>query len=452
MRGPAAIFARYLACALALASVVLLPGAAWAQVGGDFFSVNLPVITSTTGFEMENESRVTRFTDIDEQTRTFSEEIEISTDGWAYHPGLAVFSIDLRPRLELETNKSTGTSKRTDRLVFFGYTIDTTFLQYKPYTLNIVSSRNRSTFNSSLAEDSETQTEIDRGTLLLKYEPLPTDISVERRVTEFQGFNNFRDRRLQARVDSRNLTDDSTTFITGEATRQERETDFSDFTVDRLLGSIRNSYRFDRNTRLSSTFLGIRTVSDQSTSRNLTGSEALYLQHTPDLSTDYQARIDHRVETSSFSRNLYGSARLRHQWYENLTTTWLNEVENQIFTGGKQRTYESDLDLRYRRPINWGRLELRNGYAIRAEENETSAEFIEVRDESIVLAATNLVFLRNINIELMTVVVTDVTGLIFYTEGPDYILTVVGETVAISRTGVGSAIADGATVLVDYRF
>jgi hypothetical protein len=57
----------------------------------------------------------------------------------------------------------------------------------------------------------------------------------------------------------------------------------------------------------------------------------------------------------------------------------------------------------------------------------------------------------NQNVDLNSIVVTDVTGTILYIENVDYTVQEIDSSVQISRTLVG-AIADGQTVLVDYRF
>ena len=450
MRAAGPIGQAGLALLLAAAATVL-PQHARAQVEGQYFSMKLPTVTSTTSYEIEDEERTTRFLDIEEHTNTFSQELEIETEGWVYHPALAIFSLNLQPKLELESTEASGGIDRSNRILFFGYTFGSTIFQYKPYTFNLYSSRSRSDFDNSLASDSVTESAIDRGTLRLKYDPLPTSISVERSVLDFEGFNDYKEVTKRARTDSRHVTDNSTSFLATEFARQERDTDLSSIRTDRALLSASNFYRFDPDTRLSSSVRASKTMSDAITSTSYSLAEGLFLRHNPNLTSDYQGRFEHRDETNNFSKILFGSGRVQHELYENLTTTLLAEVEDEDFTGGELRTYEGDLDFRYRRPIPWGRIGLSNGYAVRLEDSRTGIDFIEVRDESHVLTGTSLAFLNRIDIDSASILVTDNTGLTVFTEGVDYNVTVAGSSVAISRT-IASAIVSGATVLVDYRF
>ncbi len=431
--------------------VMLVFGCSGGNLRTKYFAAARPKITSTSSVELEREERKTPFTDSKEDTLTFTQELDFRTAGWIYHPALAVYSLDLRPEYELQTTEGSGGVDRDDQLLFFGYTFDSDFFQYKPHGLKLFSSRNRSEFDSEMAEDSSTETSIDRAVVLRRIQPFATSITAERRESDFQGFNDSRERTYLARLDSLLETDGSTTLFKSEAIRQERDLETSSFTTDRILLSARNQYRFGDGSHLLSSYSGNLTSSDTTGDTTLlNASESLFLRHSRNFSSQYTVRYTDRDEEDFFSRTITGTGRLSHQLYENLTTRLLLDARREDFSDGEIENYEGDLDFRYRRRIPWGSIGLTNGYRASLEDNNFDAR--EVRDESLVLTGTSLAFLNNDNVDVASIVVTDLTGLTIYAEGIDYLVTQIGDSVAISRVGVGSSIPDGATVLVDYRF
>ena len=63
--------------------------------------------------------------------------------------------------------------------------------------------------------------------------------------------------------------------------------------------------------------------------------------------------------------------------------------------------------------------------------------------------------LDQVNVETASIIVTDVTGLLVYTEGDDYVINVIGDQVEITCTMLGDMypnIVDGQTLLVDYLY
>lgn len=77
--------------------------------------------------------------------------------------------------------------------------------------------------------------------------------------------------------------------------------------------------------------------------------------------------------------------------------------------------------------------------------------FYEVIDESHILNDSDTVYLNNENIDLKTIVITDETGTITYTESVDYNLVQDAAKVEIERIPTGG-ILDGQTILVDYHY
>lgn len=440
-----------------LAAIVLsaLLTSAWTPEAGaeQYFSLEWPDVVVESIVEYEDEDRITRGSEFEEKTWTFAEEAEISTRGWVYHPALMIFSLDLTPRFRHQTTDTTGSvAAREDDTIFFGYAFDTTIFQFKPYTLDLSSSRSRSEFDSALSPDSVTETALDRGQLRLRYEPLPTTFTVERRETDFEGFNTFTDTTLRANATSRHESDESDTRLEIEYSEQGRKSQFSSFDTQRTLANASNLYKFGDRVRLWSNARAIQTTSDTRDTINLSLSENLDWEIESNLKNNSRLVVSHHEDDEFFSRTVTGSNILTHRLYENLTTAFSTKASRKDFTNGSGNSYGGALDFSYRRRIPWGYVTLTNGYGAELEDDRTNAAFRDVRDESLSLQGTNLVFLSNEDIDVDTIVVTDLTGLIVFAEGVDYVVAQFGDSVAIQRAGVGSSIPDNSSVLVDYRF
>lgn len=436
---------------IAAAACLLLLGAC--STRQQTFSVSRPEVLLKSRVELEDEERKTRFADSDKQTLTFTQSVDIGMEGWVYHPALAVFSVDLRPKYKLQNVDSEGTAfDREDELLFLGYRFDTTMLQYKPYTLNLFSARDRNTFDTSLGEDTATETSTDRATVFLKYEPVVTTLSTERRTSKFEGFNDFEETTHSTRAESRHKSENSLSFIRAQHIEQSRHAEFSDFDVERFSGNITNIYRAGDSARFTTNLSGNMTETEDRETRVFRGSETLAVQILENLRGQIQARYSERHEDDFFSKTTAGSGSLNHRLYENLNTSLRAGANFQDSANGDRATYDSALDFRYRRRIPGGTIRLTNGYSFKYEDDNTEAVFRDIRDETLVLTGTSPVFLDNLNVDRDSIIVTDSNGLIVFIEGVDYILIESDGSIAVVRLGVGSGISDGSTVHVDYRF
>ncbi|MDH3916692.1 MAG: hypothetical protein OEU25_00805, partial [Rhodospirillales bacterium] len=441
--------------ALMLVVPLLSAGCDAMRVRTPYFALDRPTAISETRYEIEEEKRKTPFSDTKQDTNRLTQDLKIATRGWAYHPALAVFSLELRPKIKLQDQETKGGPDKDDDLLFLGYTFDSTFLQKKPYSLKLYSSRTRSEFDTSLAPDTTTKTALDRATVLLKNQTLPTNITAERRQTDTEGFRDFTDTSYSGSIDTRHETDRSRTFLRSEYIFQDRDFENTQATVERLLVNARNTYQLTEDARLSSTIFGQMNSTEDTTidfkTKSVSAAENLFLQHSPNFSSDHEARLDWRDEDDFYSRTIRGTSSLNHQLYENLNTRLRFDVTDENFSGGKRNTYEGDLDFRYRRRIPWGAVILRNGYRVRLEDDESKAPFRNVSDEPHVLVGTTPSFLDNVDVDVDSIVVTGLGGVPLYVEDVDYEVQSFGDSVAIARISTGS-IPSGATVLVTYRF
>ncbi|MEZ5063780.1 MAG: hypothetical protein R3B81_03550 [bacterium] len=197
------------------------------------------------------------------------------------------------------------------------------------------------------------------------------------------------------------------------------------------------------------------------------------------VSEDWRARWTRDVETSvryrfldqtgspaattgdrPLIRSHRGDVGGEHTLYGSLTTSlglWAGRRESfDRVTGdrtsiGHEEVRGGRLDFAYRRATPYGGLRLGVGWE-RARQDQTSQDRTrDVANESHVLADGNEPFLDEARVDVATIVVTDESGFTVFQEGADYTVSAIGDRVLLIRVP-GGAIADGSTVLVDYRF
>ena len=416
------------------------------------YHVERPVTTLALQYESVDERRTSpTIEDRSEDTDTFRQRLNVEGGGWWYHPDFLSYSFGLDPEWEQQTTKSNDDFKRDDDSNFLGYYLDARFFQKKPQSLNLFLRQAKNNFDSTLSPDSTTRTDIARGVWSLREYTFPTIVTIERNNTDFEDFFRSRDDSDIFRVETKHETDKSQSHLRAEYVDQDRQISTSKFSVERSLLNVGNTFRFDDDTRLFSSFYGIDSSSDDFDNSSYYWSERLLVDHRPDLRGDYQIRFDERDNDGFESDTTLASASLQHELYENLTTTVSVEGSRDDFTDGQIDVYETDLDFRYTRRIPIGRLNINNGYAYRLEDNDIDTEASQVINERVILVGTQPVFLNRINVDMDSIVVTDVTSSVIYVLNIDYLVTEVGTSTAIQRTLLGG-IANGETVLVDYTF
>lgn len=428
----------------------------WCRAQADYsvpyYAVEKPTVKAYLSYELESEERFGSFSNVEKDKSTSREKFDIRTKGWIYHPAFLTFSAGLIPEFKQQSIDVNGsdTQDQENDATFLGYFVDTTFLQYKPYTINLYANKNRTDFSSSLASDSSTESSTYRGQLLLKYQPLPTTITFESKNQVTESFFFTSEKSDKIRIDSKHKTSSSKTKLEAEVFDQIRNSQGTELKGVRNFVYVSNQYELGEKSDLSSSVRVTDNTSGAVDSKTTFLSSQLMVRHREKLKTHYHIRIEDREEGGFVSEKHFAAAELTHQLYENLTTTLSVDIDKNEFTEGNLDVYGAGLDFRYVRRIPWGTLNINLGHRERVEDDQRQLAFAEVRDESQVLTGTDLVLLAGESIDVNSIVVTDTVGLP-YAINTDYIVTAVDTSVFISRNSAGG-IADGEEVLVDYSF
>ena len=416
------------------------------------YLVERPIVKLSLDYQKKDENRSgPGVAPRSEQTDTFWQRLEFRSRGWMYHPDLLLFSFGLEPQWKQQDTTATGSFSRDDKDNFLGYFVDAHVLRQKLHSFKVFLRQSRNEFSSTLSPDNITETDIARAVWLFNNEPLPTTLTFEKNNTKFEDFFSTRDDSDILRLESKHTSDKHQFNLLSEYVDQVRQIDAQIIDVERFLTNISSTYALSDRARLASTIFNLKSNSDVSDTKSFLWSERLMLEHSPNLRSDYIARYDTRQDENFRSDARYLSGAVEHQLYENLRTRFEIYTSNDKFDDGEVDINEADLDFRYMRKIPVGILTINNGYAYRVEDNKIDADSSQVIGERHTLVGTSPEILTRTNIELSSIVVTDISRTTTYIEGLDYVLNVVGDSVTIERRPFGR-IANGETVLVDYNF
>lgn len=451
---------------------------------GRYFHLEKPKFGLGLYNEYESEDREGPNIDSDATTNTVKEYLDFETKGWAYHPAFLLHHIRLRPEWEQAqgqlTIANTGGGKRdedpTRDKFLLGYFIDLTFLQYKPYTLDLFAKRGRSTLKSSFARRSDTEGETYGASLRLKYQLLPTSIGYIHTNYTQRGFYTSNEERDDLRLHMRHNTTSSNTSLHATYTDKTRTTSGHTIKSEVSNVSLKNNYNITADKSILLRSLVSYRSTDTATSTDIVGtdtagivfrgyglSESLNWRHKKNLRTNYNLYYD-SDKYGDFNRETgIFTAGLTHIFKKDLTTTITTNYSADDFTGGKENYYSGRANFAFRRSIPWGTLNLNIGQGYRITERDIIETTLQVIDEEHTLITGDVNLLENKYVDSgQSITVTNEFGSIVYIENIDYKITEVDSFgypvpaeealyTRISRTTFGN-ITDGQEVLVSYQY
>lgn len=419
-----------------------------------YFQMTRPRLGLGLSYEFEEERRKSPNSDTTVTSHEFRQKVAFETDGWVYHPALWKYMLLFEPEwVQVKRDSDPGESE-TDTPFQPFYSIESFFLEPKPYTLHGFANRREIKIRGAFATPSDTIIETYGGDLRLKYQIAPTLFRYTHTDTDQSGFIDSDGDRDDFLLTSRHVTANSRTNLNSLYSDDSRTSAGSTTRQKTFTGDLGNDWDIagDRTKRLFSDLSYRWSDSNSLETSNLRFSENLFWRHSEKLNTNYLFAFD-TSDSDDFDRDTTTlRARLEHLLYENLTTTVGGGALRNDTTAGQSDAYNGVLNLLYQRKIPGGGLTLRTNFDYRVtNRNGFDESLIQINNELQVLTTGVVTLLDNQNVDLDSIVVTDVTGTISYIENVDYTLEEIDSFVSISRTLVG-AIANGQTVLVDYRF
>jgi len=431
----------------------------YARDDGVFF-IERPKLGLGGYYKLEYEERTTPNLKTKSTNQKFREKVTIETNGWIYHPNLTEFHLTLEPELQQETFRknqvaATPTESYRKDTSILAYDVGATLLKHKPVSLNIFANRKTGQIDFSNTPDSDIKSDTLGTRLHFNNPTLPVTIALIHRKFNETGFYQKEEDRDEAQIRIRHNAKQSVThlnmlYYNTETTNTTFET--TDISSKTMSTELTNAYFItdDNRVRLDSQIYNMRADYNSLDQNTWILSENLFWAHSKNLLTRYRADYNRREFSGFVNQETRLSAGLTHHLHDRLTTDLGAATVFNKFDGGSEDLYKSNLSFIYRRPIDWGSIQLGAAYDYGIT-NRSGTEKIIPTEERLTLTTGTETFLNKENVDLGSIVVTDITGATVYTENIDYQVTMVGLNVSISRTLLG-AIANDQQVNVHYSY
>jgi hypothetical protein len=390
----------------------------------------------------------------------FRESVTIDTNGWMYHPDLISFHLAFSPEWQQETfdqtqgaiNPNESYDKDTSLLT---YDVGATFLNHKPLSLNIFADRKTAQIDFTNTQDSDIDSESYGARLNFNNSTLPVFIALTHREFDETGFYRSNENRDEAQVTIRHNSKKSVTHLkmlynNSETTRTTFDT--FDISSETMSTDFTNSYFItdDNKIRLDSQIYNMQADYNGIDQTNWNWSENLFWTHSKNLLSRYRTDYSRREFGGSVNDEKRVSASLTHHLFDKLTTDLGAAAAFNDFEGGNEDLYKSNLGFLYHQPIPSGSVDFGVAYDYGITKRSGTPKIIPT-DTQLTLSTGTQTLLDEENVDLGSIVVTDLTGATVYSENIDYQISMVGPLVRISRTLLG-AIADGQQVTVHYNY
>jgi hypothetical protein len=404
------------------------------------------------GFEWRDESRSTEFNQLEQRERTFREDFLLRTRGYAYHPRLVDFTASGAIGLEQTDVETTGdVTQRSVDGRNLAYDVRTRWFKEHPYTATLYGVRNEVRARQTLFRTTEALVTEAGAEVAAKELWIPSRVSVRDYDYDGRGADTNEEHRSGAEIEGTRSVDGS---LYQYALRyNDIDLASSNRRFEDAEAYVSGSWRLGRtDDDRFSTSVRQRTQDGDIDTSSMQASTALDLALTNTVQSTTRAE---RLEFSSDGSGANDTSRIEstatHRLYDSLVSqVGANALRNE-FEGGQIDRYGGNVDLRYRKDVGFGKLEL--GYRIDSylQDEQSSSGPVLVLDEAKVASVGTPIVLDNFGADPTTVVITDATGLILYLDPQDYTLSAVQGRVEISIS-LGGNIVPGQTILVDYSY
>jgi hypothetical protein len=451
-----AVFIFLLSC-IAFQTTVSQP---YAQDDGLFF-MERPKLGLNGYYKFEDEKRHNPQYDTTTRSQDFRESMTVATNGWIYHPNLMEYHLSFEPQGEQEkfhlSPTTTDSNKSYERNTsLLAYDVGTTLLKNKPLSLNFFADRKTGQIDLSNAQNSDLDSESLGARLNFANATLPVSLAVIHRQLDENGFYEWKEDRDEVQASIRHNAKNSVTQLNVLYDNVDRKnrTSFENTDISSRTTStdLTNAYSFtdDNRVRLDSQIYNMDAEYDGRDQDTWIVSENLYWALNPNLLTRYYTDYNRSEFGGSLNQQTRLGASLTHHLDDRLTTDLGAAAVINDYDDGSEDRYLSNLGFLYRRPIPWGSVGLGAAYDYALTMRNGSQSIVPTTDR-LALSTGTVTSLDKENVDLGSIVVTDLTGAIVYTENIDYRIDTVGSIVNISRILLG-AIADGQQVIVHYNY
>lgn len=428
----------------------------WTRDGleGNSFFIKRPAMGVALTYEYKDESRTTSGSTAKDSYHRFKERVGFKTDGWLYHPALMQYSLLFEPEwIQSREHRDPG---ETAKIVSFSpdYALTASFLQQKPYTVDLFASRLEYPIWAAFSGSTESITETYGSTVRLKYEILPATFGYTHTETEQSGYYNSQNIRDDYHLTARHQNPRGNTTLTSTYSEDQRTTQGITTRINTFNNSLTNNHQLTDDKRVNlNSFLSYRAQQNESLdTENFRLKELLNWRHKKNLRSNYSFIYDRQQSGETHTDKTSLGANLTHLLYENLTTEVGSGVDLYNYSDGEENAFNTHLDFAYSRPIPQGTLNLNMGwnYTYTARSGADTS-VTQVTNEPHTMGPAQETYLDNYNVDPNSIIVTNTPGTIVYIENIDYTVDVTGDFTRIHYLPFG-AITAGQQVMISYRY
>ena len=392
----------------------------------------------------------------------FEEEVRLEAQGDVFHPMLMTYLTSIGLGLSQQRFKSDEESS-SDNGSLNSYRVNMNFLPLKPYPFNINASQADRLvprrFRSPLRVKDKTtgfytHLKVPDWPMTLSWSE--SEIKQDADLTDNEDLFDRNSERLSYSV-HHDFSEQSKLLYRFDWNQLEQSGRSSNRDIDSKRSRLEHDYYFgsDQQHHLDSS-LTYTEKEETFDSETLNWNESLILRHAENFSTFYNFFYSENTFADTTNESVSGTVGFNHRLYKNLVTTF-NTFWTQTETGPTSETTTTGGNLRfdYTRNNPWGKIVRFYSAELIEEETDGEAGTGIVIDEVHVFTDPFDVPLDQRNIDVSTIIVTDITGLNVYTEGDDYTVIVIGDQVELDVSTLGMDlpnIVDGQTLLVDYQY
>jgi hypothetical protein len=394
------------------------------------------------------------------------EEIFVMTHNYLYHPNLATLDLGGGPILQQGSfSNELGDTRANDTL--YNFVARASLLRDKPYQGTLYFEHLNPTISIAPGQVLTQQNQQYGMSFSLLEPATPVPLRLDASHGEFRGRST--DRFINDDIDrfsvraSRSFGALGTTQLQYQATDQASETGNPNLPVQHTNShnqGLNLDSRFQLGAQRQYDLVNVVSFNTQEYTleqgflpdrRDARFLLDLHGRHSDRLQTYAVFNYSSSVQGDIFSTLRSGSAGLTFWATPNLSASGGGHVENTDASQANTRVRGVDGSLRYGRPLLGGQLQA--SYAGRLDRREQIAASTtgSIIGERIVLNGIAYTTLAHQHVVTSSIVVSNVTRTQVYTEGLDYMVTVVGVETRLQRV-VGGAILDGQVLLVDYDY
>jgi len=388
----------------------------------------------------------------------FKETFETGFRGSVYHPKFMNFDLTMQisPQQNKEKSDAASTNKNFQKSYLTFYNVAANFLQAKPLNFSLYADKKRDIHNYEFFER-QTTDGLTYGTRV-NYRSLKCPLSLNYSSSDenidrtFRATEDREDQRidLQAAPVFNNWLGKADIGYTQHKFLYQESGTTDQKGVDNDLHLTNNFYLDESNQKNLSSSWRYRSLKGNRDSEDLSFDENLTIDHTEHLKTSYSYNFSDKTVESIGTKKNDLEFNLNHQLYESLFSrlNLLTRFTNSTSFDEQQRGASINED--YQKKMGFAYLDLGAGYAYEYRDRKTFDNIINITNESLVLTDAQTNLLRETDIDIATIVVTDSNGIITYVKDVDYqiIANSIGQ-VEIRRI-VSGIISNNQSVLVDY--